>query len=191
MDKINLGFALCGSFCTFDKAIAELTSFKESEKYNLFPIMSFNAYNLDTRFGKAADFIEKIEKICGKEIIHSIQMAEPLGPEKIVDVLLIEPCTGNTLAKLANGITDTPVTMSAKSVLRIGTPVVLGIATNDALSASAQNIGRLINVKNIYFVPVAQDSPEKKPNSAVCNFSLTNKTVEKALLGKQIEPVLL
>lgn len=190
MEKIRLGFAMCGSFCTFEKAIAALTKLKQSEKYDIFPIMSETAYFTDTRFGKASDFISRIEKICEKDIIHTIVGAEPLGPKRIIDMLLILPCTGNTLSKLSNAITDTAVTMAAKSVLRVHIPVVLGIATNDALSGSAQNIGRLINTKNIYFVPFSQDMPSEKPTSAVCDFSKAEETLEKAYFGMQIEPIL-
>jgi len=190
MEKIRLGFAMCGSFCTFDKAIDELIKIKETDKYDIFPIMSETAYNTDTRFGKSASFISRIEKICEKSIIHTIVGSEPLGPKKMVDILLILPCTGNTLSKLASAITDTAVTMAAKSVLRVKIPVVLGLATNDALSGSAQNIGKLLNTKNIYFIPFSQDNPNEKPTSAVCDFTKSIETIEKALSGIQIEPIL-
>ena len=155
----------------------------------LLPIMSNNAYETDTRFGRAADFIWEAEDICGRKVVHTIPGAEPLGPKRMIDALVIAPCTGNTLAKLANGITDTPVTMAAKSCLRIGLPVVLCIATNDALAASAQNIGRLMNTKNVYFVPLRQDDPEQKPNSAVADFEQLIPAVEAALKGRQLQPV--
>ena len=167
MTEIKLGFALCGSFCNFENAIAELEKLRESGDYALFPIFSNNAYETDTRFGKAADFVEKVESICGRRAIHTIAGAEPLGPKRMIDALLILPATGSTLAKIALGITDTPVAMAAKSSLRAQIPVVLGIATNDALAASAQNIGRLLNTRQIYFIPFSQDAPAEKPRSAI------------------------
>ena len=189
MDRSRLGFAFCGSFCTLSKAVAKLRSAVEAG-YDVYPIMSFNAYATDTRFGKADDFVWEIEDLCGRKVIKSIVGAEPLGPKKMVDVLLIAPCTGNTMAKLALGITDTPVTMAAKSVLRVGIPVVLAPATNDALAASAQNIGRLMNTKHIYFVPMAQDQPEKMPTSVIADFERVLPAVEAARRGEQLQPVL-
>ena len=174
MRELTLGFAMCGSFCTFEKAFEQLRR-TAAAGYQLVPIMSDNAYGTDTRFGRASDFIWEAEDICGR---------------KLLDLLLIAPCTGNTLAKLAHGITDTPVTMAAKSCLRIGLPVVLCAATNDALAASAQNIGRLMNTKNVYFVPLRQDDPEQKPTSAVSDFELLLPAVEAALKGRQLQPVL-
>ena len=188
MRDLTLGFALCGSFCTFEKAFEQMRR-TAAAGYQLLPIMSNNAYETDTRFGRAADFIWEAEDICGRKVVHTIPGAEPLGPKRMIDALVIAPCTGNTLAKLANGITDTPVTMAAKSCLRIGLPVVLCIATNDALAASAQNIGRLMNTKNVYFVPLRQDDPEQKPNSAVADFEQLIPAVEAALKGRQLQPV--
>lgn len=188
MRDFTLGFALCGSFCTFEKAFEQMRR-TAAAGYQLLPIMSNNAYETDTRFGRAADFIWEAEDICGRKVVHTIPGAEPLGPKRMIDALVIAPCTGNTLAKLANGITDTPVTMAAKSCLRIGLPVVLCIATNDALAASAQNIGRLMNTKNVYFVPLRQDDPEQKPNSAVADFEQLIPAVEAALKGRQLQPV--
>ena len=188
MRELTLGFALCGSFCTFGKAMEQMRR-TAGAGYRLVPIMSNNAYETDTRFGRAGDFIWEAEDICGRKVIHSIAGAEPLGPKHMVDALVIAPCTGNTLAKLAAGITDTPVTMAAKSCLRIGLPVILCAATNDALAASAQNIGRLMNTKNIYFVPFCQDDPEQKPTSAVADFNQLLPTVEAALKGRQLQPV--
>ena len=188
MRELTLGFALCGSFCTFGKAMEQIRR-TAGAGYRLVPIMSNNAYETDTRFGRACDFIWEAEDICGRKVIHSIAGAEPLGPKHMVDALVIAPCTGNTLAKLAAGITDTPVTMAAKSCLRIGLPVILCAATNDALAASAQNIGRLMNTKNIYFVPFCQDDPEQKPTSAVADFNQLLPTVEAALKGRQLQPV--
>ena len=189
MRELTLGFAMCGSFCTFEKAFEQLRR-TAAAGYQLVPIMSDNAYGTDTRFGRANDFIWEAEDICGRKVIHTIAGAEPLGPKRMIDALVIAPCTGNTLAKLAHGITDTPVTMAAKSCLRIGLPVVLCAATNDALAASAQNIGRLMNTKNVYFVPLRQDDPEQKPTSAVSDFELLLPAVEAALKGRQLQPVL-
>ena len=189
MRELTLGFALCGSFCTFSRAMEEMRR-AAAAGYRLVPIMSQNAYETDTRFGRAADFIWEAEDICGRKVIHTIAGAEPLGPKRMIDALVIAPCTGNTLAKLALGVTDTPVTMAAKSCLRIGLPVVLCAATNDALAASAQNIGRLMNVKNVYFVPLRQDDPAQKPSSAVADFSLLLPAVEAALQGRQLQPIL-
>ena len=189
MQKIVFGYALCGSFCTFEKAIEQMREIA-GKGYEILPIMSDNAYATDTRFGKAADFIWEIEDICKNKIIHTIVGAEPIGPKRMVDAMLISPCTGNTLAKLAGGITDTPVTMAAKSTLRIGLPVVINLATNYALGASAQNIGRLMNTKNIYFVPLRQDDPVKKPMSLVADFTQLLPTALNALEGRQLQPVL-
>lgn len=187
---IKAGFAVCGSFCTFDKMIAQMESLKESG-IDVFPIMSYNAYGTDTRFGKAKDFIDKIEKICGREIICTLPAAEPIGPKKMIDALIVEPCTGNTLAKLAAGIADTPVTLAAKSNLRNGNPVVIAVSTNDALGNAAKNIGHLMNCKNIYFVPFKQDDFVNKPTSIVADFSKTKDTLLEAIVGKQIQPMLI
>ena len=188
MSSLTFGFAMCGSFCTFTKAIEQMRHIAE-EGYRLQPIMSQNAYTLDTRFGKASDFIWEIEDICEKKIIKNIVEAEPIGPKKMVDLMIVAPCTGNTMAKLANGITDTSVTMAVKSNLRVGRPVLLAVATNDALAASAQNIGKLLNTKNIYFVPMKQDDPVKKPSSVVADFNLILPAALAALEGKQLQPV--
>ena len=189
MRELTLGFAMCGSFCTLEKAFEQLRR-TSAAGYQLVTIMSDKDYGTDTRFGRASDFIWEAEDICGRKVIHTIAGAEPLGPKRMIDALVIAPCTGNTLAKLAHGITDTPVTMAAKSCLRIGLPVVLCAATNDALAASAQNIGRLMNTKNVYFVPLRQDDPEQKPTSAVSDFELLLPAVEAALKGRQLQPVL-
>ncbi len=186
---INLGFALCGSFCTFSEAIALMEKLKDS--YNIIPVMSENAFDTSTRFGEAKDIQEKIEKICGKKIIHTIKGAEPLGPKNMVDIMLVAPCTGNTVGKIASAITDTSVTMAVKSCLRIGLPVVLCIATNDGLAGSFMNIGKLMNTKNVFISPLGQDDPNKKPNSLVCDFKYVPKTLELALDKKQIQPVLI
>ena len=179
---------MCGSYCTFRRVIDEMRKIAE-QGYRILPIMSENARTTDTRFGRAEDFIWEVEDICGTQMINSIVEAEPIGPKKMVDLMIVAPCTGNTLGKLANGITDTTVTMAVKSSLRIGLPIVLAPATNDALAASAQNIGRLMNAKNIYFVPMKQDSPEKKPFSVVADFGQILPTALAALEGRQLEPV--
>ena len=185
-----IGYAFCGSFCTFGDSYKSLSLLKE--KYNdIVPIMSFNAYNTDTRFGTHNEWIEKIEALCERKIINTITDAEPLGPKIYLDALVIAPCTGNTLAKLANGITDTPVCMAAKAHLRSDRPLVIALASNDAMSANLGNIGRLLNRKNIYFVPMLQDEPIKKPHSLVADFSLLPQTLDEALRGKQIRKLFL
>ena len=186
---IKVGFAMCGSFCTFSKVIPYIRELKESG-IDVVPIMSYNAYDTDTRFGTAKSFNNEIEKICGREIIHSLTAAEPIGPKKLIDALIIAPCTGNTLAKLSVGIADTPVTLAAKSTLRNSNPVIIAVSTNDALSNAAKNIGNLLNYKNIYFVPYGQDDSEKKPTSIVADFSEIKNTLLQALVGKQIQPIL-
>ncbi len=188
MTEATIGFAMCGSFCTFSKVIKEMQNLVD-KGYKVIPIMSENAYTTDTRFGKARNFTEQIEEITQNKIIHSIKDAEPIGPKKMCDLLLIAPCTGNTLGKLACGITDTTVTMAAKSHLRILRPLLISVATNDGLGASAQNIGRLLNTKNVYFVPLRQDDCEKKPNSLVSLFELIPDSIEHALKGEQYQPV--
>ena len=187
-EKIRLEFAVCGSFCTFKRVLEELE--KLAKEYDITPIMSSGAAFTDTRSGKAEDLRRRITEICGKEPITTIAGAEPIGPQALLDVLVIEPCTGNTLGKLANGITDTAVTMAAKAHLRNGRPVVLALSTNDALGATARNIGTLMTAKNIYFVPMRQDAPQGKPASVVANFAKTGAAIKAALEGKQVQPVL-
>ena len=184
----RIGAALTGSFCTFSKALPVIEEL--CAEYDIYPIMSEFAAATDTRFGRAADHIARLERACGRSVICTITGAEPIGPKRLLDALLILPCTGNTLGKLANGITDTCVTMAAKAALRSGAPVVLGVSSNDALSASAKNIGLLMNVKNVFFIPFTQDDPTKKPASAVCDFSRARETLEAALSGEQITPVI-
>lgn len=185
-----IGYAFCGSFCTFEDSYKSLSVLKE--KYNeIVPIMSFNAFNTDTRFGTHKEWIERIEALCERKIINTITDAEPLGPKMSLDALVIAPCTGNTLAKLANGITDTPVCMAAKAHLRSDRPLVIALASNDAMSANLGNIGKLLNRKNIYFVPMLQDEPVKKPHSLVADFSLLPQTLDEALRGKQIRKLFL
>lgn len=190
MEDIILGYAFCGSFCTIKKSLAALKALA-SEGYKIKPIMSQIVYNTDTRFGKAEDLIREVEEICGEEIIHDIAAAEPIGPKNLLDMIVVSPCTGNTAAKIALGITDTPVTMAVKASLRNNKPVVLAVATNDALGASAKNLGLLHNTSNVYFVPYRQDDPLGKNNSLVCDFSLISDTVKKALSGEQIQPILI
>lgn len=189
MSNIKAGFALCGSYCTFSKAIEQMGNLIE-KGIEIFPVMSENAYHTDTRFGKAQEHIEKIESLCGKKIIHTITQAEPIGPKKELDIMIIEPCTGNTAAKIANGIVDTSVTLAAKAHLRNEKPLLIAVSTNDALSGAASNIGSLLNVKNIFFVPLRQDSPETKPRSVVADFDRTYEAVISALNNKQIQPII-
>ena len=188
MEKKTLGYALTGSFCTFEKTIAEMARLREMD-YDLLPIMSENAYSTSTRFGKARDIVTRVENICGKSVIHTIPGAELIGPKSMCDLLVVAPCTGNTLSKIALGITDTPVTMAVKSQLRIGAPVLLAVASNDALGASAENIAKLLNRKNIYFVPMRQDAPAEKPNSLVAEFTAIPDSIKKALDHIQSQPV--
>ncbi|MDQ5983331.1 MAG: Dipicolinate synthase subunit B [Eubacteriales bacterium SKADARSKE-1] len=190
MKKLKVGFALCGSFCTLDKAIEQMKRLVELN-YDVLPIMSEAVYNTDTRFGKASDFKNKVETVCSKKIIHTITMAEPIGPQNMTDIMIIAPCTGNTLSKLEGAITDTSVTMAAKAHLRGQKPLVVALATNDALGASAKNLGNMLNIKNIYFVPMAQDDPDKKPNSLVANFELIPDAIEAAFNARQLRPIIL
>lgn len=185
----NIGFAFCGSYCTFEKAIGALEKTKEIYE-TVTPIMSENAYSTDTRFGTARSFIQRIEAICGKRIVSTIKDAEPFGPQALLDILVIAPCTGNTIAKLASGITDSSVTMAAKAHLRNGRPILLAVSTNDGLSGNAANIGKLLNRKNIYFVPYFQDDPLKKPASVTADLGLLTEAIEAALIGIQLQPVL-
>jgi len=182
---LNIGYCLTGSFCTFSKSIETLERLVEAG-HNVTPIMSENAYSIDTRFGDAVDIQNKIIQITGNSIIHTIEQAEPIGPKKMFDVLAIVPCTGNTLAKLANGVTDTSVTMAAKSHLRNNRPVVIGVSTNDALGAAAKNIGALLNYKHYYFVPFGMDNCMLKPKSMVCDFEQVESTIESAKNGTEI-----
>lgn len=189
MTKPRIGIALCGSYCTYDKLFSQLVLL--SDKYELVPIMSETAAATDTRFGKAADFLSRLESLCGAKPVCSIAEAEPLGPAKPMEALIIAPCTGNTMAKLNHGITDTAVTMAAKAHLRNSKPLIIALSTNDALSGSAPNIAGLLNRKNVYIVPFRQDDPIKKPFSAASDFSLIGATVESALAGKQLQPLLI
>ena len=186
----NIGYVFTGSFCTFNKSIEEVKKIVK-ENANVIPIMSYHSYTLDTKFGEAQKFIDEIEEITGNKIIHSIQGAEPIGPKKMTDIMIIAPASGNTIAKLANDIIDTPATMAAKSHLRNENPLVIAISTNNGLSGNAINIGKLLNMRNYYFVPFRQDNPITKPRSIVFDSQYIIKTLEQALEGKQIQPILL
>ena len=189
MEKARIGFALTGSFCTF-KPVFEQMETLVREDYDVTPIMSANAYATDTRFGRAADWVQKAEEITGKSVIHTIAQAEPIGPKKLLDLLLIAPCTGNTLGKLACGIYDTAPTLAVKSHRRNERPVLLAVSTNDALASSAVNIGRLQNQKGFYFVPHEQDDFRGKPRSCVADFTRILPAVQAALEGKQLQPMI-
>lgn len=186
----KVGFVLTGSFCTFHKTISKMKEII-NEGAKILPIMSSNAYNLDTKFGKSKDIIAEIEEITHEKIINTIVDAEPIGPKHLTDVMIIAPCSGNTLGKLANGINDTAALMAAKSHLRNSLPLVIGISTNDGLSNSAENIGKLLNRKNYYFVPFKQDNPITKPRSIVFDANYIIKTLEAALDYEQIQPIML
>lgn len=188
MSRPRIGIALCGSYCTYAALFPMLEEL--AKKYDLVPIMSDTAASTDTRFGTAADNMETLKNICGALPVSDIVSAEPLGPTKPMDALIIAPCTGNTMAKLANGISDSAVTMAAKAHLRNNRPLVIAFSTNDGLSGSLQNIAALLNRKNYYFVPFRQDAPTAKPNSLASDFSLIDKTLTEALLGKQLQPIL-
>lgn len=190
MEQVRVGFAFCGSFCTHAKAIEALEQVK-AEYSDVTPIVSEVSAQLDTRFGCAHDFLREVERICDKRVISTIPGAEPIGPKGLLDVLVILPCTGNTLAKLAAGVADSTVTLAAKAHLRNARPLVLGVSTNDGLAAAARNIGELMCRKNVYFVPFRQDDPQGKPTSLVARFDLVNATIAQALEGRQIQPVLL
>lgn len=190
MEQVRVGFAFCGSFCTHASAIEALEQVK-AEYPDVTPIVSEVSAQLDTRFGCAHDFLREVERICDKRVISTIQGAEPIGPKGLLDVLVILPCTGNTLAKLAAGVADSTVTLAAKAHLRNARPLVLGVSTNDGLAAAARNIGELMCRKNVYFVPFRQDDPQGKPTSLVARFDLVNATIAQALEGRQIQPVLL
>lgn len=186
---MNVGFALCGSFCTFEKAFAAMADV--ASIHTVTPIFSQAAYTTDTRFGTAQAHIDRATQICGREPLHSVVQVEPIGPKRLLDALIIAPCTGNSLAKLAHSIADGPVTMAAKSHLRNGRPVLLAVSTNDALAGAAENIGKLLGRKHYYFVPFGQDDPQKKPTSMVADFTKVLPALEAALAGYQIQPVVI
>ena len=190
LDGIRIGFCMTGSFCTFEKAFAAAERLVQ-QGAKLVPIMSFNAASISTRFGTAEENIKRLETIAGRKVIRTIEEAEPIGPKKMCDIMVAAPCTSNTAAKLALGLTDTPATIAVKSHLRNARPVVIAISTNDALAGCAKNIGYLQNLRNYYFVPYAQDNCEKKPNSIVAEFELIPETIQSALDGIQLQPVIM
>lgn len=182
-----IGYAICASFCTHNKSLNELKAL--TEKYDIIPILSYNAANTDTRFGKGAELRTEVKKLCGRDPVENIVEAEKLGPATPLECLVICPCTGNTLSKIANGITDTAVTMAAKAHLRSGGRLIIALATNDAMSANLKNISTLLNRKNVYFVPMVQDDPIMKPHSLVADFSLIEKCIAASQEGRQIRPL--
>ena len=186
---MTIGFALTGSFCTFSQVFPVMEELAKCHK--LIPIFSFNAASTDSRFGKAEDHLRKAEELCGFPPMVTIPAVEPIGPKKLLDVLIVAPCTGNTLSKLAHSVADTPVTMAVKSHLRNGRPVIVAVSTNDGLAGASENIGRLLARKHYYFVPFGQDDPFGKPSSLVADFSRIPQTLEAALEGRQIQPLLL
>lgn len=192
--KLSLGWGICGSFCTIENAIEvmeKMISCLHPLECTVIPVISFNVKNLDTRFGKASDIIARIERLCGRSCISTIEDAEPLGPKHCLDAFIVSPCTGNTLAKIARGINDTPVTMAVKAHLRNDRPVVVALASNDALSSNLYNIAVLLERKHVFFVPLGQDDPKTKPHSLVADFSMTQPALISALEGKQLQLLLL
>ncbi len=186
----NVGFAITGSFCNHDKILIELKNLTD-KGFNILPIFSNSVHSMDTRFGTAKAFYEKVKSITSNEPITTIVEAEPLGPKKMIDLLVVAPCTGNTLSKLANGITDTPVLMTAKAHVRNNKPVVIAVSTNDGLGFSLQNIAQLINSKNYFFVPFKQDDAVKKPKSLVADFSKLYETIVMVEKNEQIQPIII
>ena len=190
MKPITLGLAMCGSFCTYARVLDAFRARADTKRYALVPIMSQASYETNSRFGSASAFRTQLEEICQHEIIHTIEAAEPIGPKKLLDALVIAPCTGNTLSKLAAGIADGPVTLAAKAHLRNERPVVLAVSTNDGLAGNAANLGALLNRRGYYFVPFGQDSAFKKPRSLVADFTKLPETIGAALRGEQLQPML-
>ena len=186
--SIRIGFAMCGSFCTFERGIEALRLLRE-QYADIQPILSETAYSTDTRFMLASDAVVQMEHICGKPVWHTILQAEPIGPRKLLDLLIVAPCTGNTLAKMAQGITDTAVSMAAKAHLRSNRTLVIALASNDALSSNLKNISAMLNRKNVFFVPMEQDDPSGKPHSLVASFELLAPTLEAAMEGRQIQKI--
>lgn len=186
---MEIGFAMCGSFCTFARVFPVMEAL--AKEHHVIPIFSFVSGSVDSRFGTAREHIARAEAICGGPVLRSISEVEPIGPKKLLDALIIAPCTGCTLAKLSHGIADTPVTMAAKSHLRNSRPVIVAVSTNDGLAAAGENLGRLLTRKHYYFVPFGQDDPIGKPASLVADFTKIPLTLREALEGKQIQPVLL
>ena len=189
MSKKNIGFAITGSFCTHEKIKGVVRKLVEDGN-RVIPIFSNMSQAINSRFGDARDFIIAVQEITGEHGIFTLQEAEPIGPKAYLDVMIIAPCTGNTMAKLCAGITDSSVLMAAKAHMRNEKPVVIAVSTNDALGANLKNIGELMNTKNVYFVPFGQDDYDKKPKSMVAHFEMVPDTIEEALKGKQIQPVI-
>lgn len=190
MRKERIGFAMCGSFCTHEKALEALRELTEIYE-TVIPILSETAAETDSRFGEAEELLQALEEMTGRKPLRDIPSVEPIGPKGLLDVLVVAPATGNTVAKLAAGITDTAVTMAVKAHLRNGRPVVIALASNDGLSAGAKNIGELLVRRNYYFVPFGQDDAVNKPTSLIADFTMLPETVDSALRGEQIQPVLL
>ena len=186
---MNIGFALCGSFCTYSKIFPIMEAL--AKEHTVIPIFSDNSYCVDSRFGTAEEHILTAERICGRPVLRTLAEVEPIGPKKLLDILVIAPCTGNTLSKLSHSVADTPVTMAAKSHLRNGRPVLVGISTNDGLAGAAENIGKLLARKNYYFIPFGQDDPQGKPTSLIADYERIPEAIEAALHGKQLQPILL
>lgn len=188
--KINIGFAITGSFCTHEQ-ILEVISKMDKNKFNIIPIVTNETFTVSTRFGSNVEFLEKLEALCGNKIISTIVDAEPLGPKNMIDCLVIAPCTGNTLSKLNNGITNDAVTMTAKSLSRNNKPIIVGISTNDGLGLSMKNLAALMQVKNYFFIPFGQDNYQEKPKSLSCDLTRIEETIEKALQNEQVQPILI
>lgn len=186
---MEIGFALCGSFCTFSQVFPVMETL--AQDHHVIPIFSFASASIDSRFGTASEHLRRAAEICGRQPLQTIAGVEPIGPKKLLDALIIAPCTGNTLAKLAHSIADTPVTMAAKSHLRNGRPVIVAISTNDALAGAAENIGKLLARKHYYFVPFGQDDAKNKPTSIVADFTRIPQALDAALAGRQVQPLLL
>ncbi|MDD6199665.1 MAG: dipicolinate synthase subunit B [Firmicutes bacterium] len=186
---MTVGFAMCGSFCTYARVFPVMEAL--TAEYNVVPIFSPAAWSTDSRFGTARENVRRASEICGRDPLYTIAQAEPIGPKKLLDALIVAPCTGNTLAKLAHSIADTAVTMAVKSHLRNGRPVVVAVSTNDALAGAAENIGRLLARKHYFFVPFGQDDPMRKPTSLVADFSKIPETLTAAMEDRQLQPILL
>ena len=186
---MEIGFAMCGSFCTYSAAFPAMTAL--ARDHTLIPIFSFNAATIDSRFGTAKEHIELAQDICGAAPLHTIAQVEPIGPKKLLDALIIAPCTGNTLAKIANGITDTVVCMAAKAHMRTSRPLLIALASNDAMSANLENLAKLLSKKNVYFVPMLQDDPKHKPHSLVADFEMIPQSFAAMMDGHQLRPLFL
>lgn len=187
---MKIGYCFTGSFCTFARSF-KMLEYLVTQGHDIVPIMSENAYYIDTRFQRAEEFSQRVETLCGRSVIHTVADAEPLGPSEPLDILIVSPCTGNTLAKVANGITDTAATMAIKAHLRVDRPLLIALASNDAMSQNLSNISTVMQRKSVYFVPMLQDSPVNKPHSLVAEFELMGKCLDLMLKGKQMRPLFL